>query len=345
MTRGAAQACSLRCVLTLAVATSLGCAPLVSPPKGQGTPPQQPTLELRPATVDQAPTTPDRRLSMGDRLRVSYFKSYSQEGPYYLEVGDRIKVIVESRPELTHEGEILPDGTATLPLLGPVRMRGKTVAEADAFLEEEYGAHLSRPSVDVLVTEPRGRVEDFFKVLLASPDGASREAEVTGSGVLEFPLLEPVQALGTTISETRRAIREAYAAVIPRLRVEVVLLHSQPIAVLGEVVAGGVFETSYPVTALRALALAGGPTVRAHLAEVLLIRQMPDGEPSVTVLDLKKFLDGEGLGGAAEQLMGNDVLYVPLSPIAKANVFVDQYFRKMWPVETGFGLGAAAQIK
>ena len=128
---------------------------------------------------------------------------------------------------------------------------------------------------------------------------------------------------------------------LPHVHVEVVLLHSQPIAVLGEVITGGVFESAYPMTALRALALAGGPTIRAGMSKVLLIRQLPNGDPSVTVLDLKSFLDGDGPGDAGVPLIGNDVLYVPLKRISKMNVFVDQYFRRMWPVETGFGLGWA----
>ena len=131
---------------------------------------------------------------------------------------------------------------------------------------------------------------------------------------------------------------------VPEVRVQVVASpRARPFAVLGEVEKGGVFEVRYPMTVLRALALAGGPTDRAHLTQVLLIRKNPNGEPGYAVLDLQMALAGEDPFLATTAMIGNDVLFVPIKPIARVNVFIDQYFRKMWPIETGLGFGVRVQ--
>jgi protein involved in polysaccharide export with SLBB domain len=213
-----------------------------------------------------------------------------------------------------------------------------TVREVTGELTRRYAKRLERPQVDVLVTKPRARIDDFFSVLLRSPSGPIQEVTLT-NGVIELPMIRSIEARGRTLGDVRRAVQSAYADVLPELRVGVLLLKRaiRSITVLGEVTKGGEFESPYPISAMRALALAGGVTDRARLTQVLLIRPETDGRLATTVLDMKKALDGSDATVGATTVFPNDVLYVPKSKIANVDVFVDQYIRKILPINPSLG--------
>jgi hypothetical protein len=173
--------------------------------------------------VRAGPAPPDVVLALGDVLEVAYAKRYVDDRPYRLEVGDGVRVTVADRPELGYEGVVLPDGTLTLPLLGPVSVRGRTVPAAAALLTRRFGRHLDGPRVDVLVTRPRARADDFFSVVLAGRRGPVREIVLTGA-FLELPLIAPVPALGRPLAAVRADLDAAYADALPEVRVAVTLL-------------------------------------------------------------------------------------------------------------------------
>jgi protein involved in polysaccharide export with SLBB domain len=371
--------------------------------------------------AEWAPTVPiDLDLGVGDVLEVSYFKAYSSEGSYRLEVGDAIQVRVASSgitgPYRLQAGDeieiivrsgvvqgpykILPDGKCTLPLLGSVVLRGMTVEEARSQLLSEYARHYDDPSLDVLVSQPtsdqivqdvtilpdgtgtlrqvgvvdlrgltvqavtdmlterysehfsqprvevvitrsRERVTDFFSVLFQRPGGAVREVTINEEGVLDLPLIQPINALGRPLREVRAEIAGAYQAVLPELSVTTSLLSrgQRTVTVLGEVKHAGVFETAYRVSALQAIAYAGGFTDRARRSQVLLVRPGPTGRLTVRSLNLDSALDLDDASLLAVAVQPHDIVFVPRTPIGNVNAFVEQYLRNMIPLDLGFGVG------
>jgi polysaccharide export outer membrane protein len=90
--------------------------------------------------------------SSGDR----YAAPTAQSVDYRLDVGDKVKVTVYNEPTLTGEFWVNPDGTLSLPLIGNVPARGKSVAQiaADARVRLADG-YLRDPKVSMEVIEFR----------------------------------------------------------------------------------------------------------------------------------------------------------------------------------------------
>lgn len=78
-----------------------------------------------------------------------------KEGEYTLGPGDRIKVDVFQAAELSGEHQVLVDGSIGFPLIGMVKVQGKTIPELTQTLSQQYGRYIKRPVVTVYLTSPR----------------------------------------------------------------------------------------------------------------------------------------------------------------------------------------------
>jgi polysaccharide export outer membrane protein len=111
---------------------------------------------------------------------------------------------------------------------------------------------------------------------------------------------------------------------------------------MGEVKKPGAMAMNRPVNLVSAIAMAGGFTDAADDAAILVMRLRPNNDYDYWTLDLKRgLLAPEQQGGFA--LRSNDVVYVARSPIANANLFVQQYIRGLLPFD--LGIGYAIQVR
>jgi protein involved in polysaccharide export with SLBB domain len=102
-------------------------------------------------------------------------------------------------------------------------------------------------------------------------------------------------------------------------------------------VTGEVKNPSAPVfwlgmTALQAVASAGGFLDTARTQDVILIRREQNAYRGYR-LALDAALSGEDFSQDAH-LEPGDILYVSKTPIANVDVWVDQYIRKLLPINT-----------
>jgi polysaccharide export outer membrane protein len=154
---------------------------------------------------------------------------------------------------------------------------------------------------------------------------------VRPDGYVTIPLLGEVHAEGMRPSELEEAIRTRYAEVLVEPEVSVIVSEfaNQRIFVFGEVLDPGAIDLRGASTILDAIAEAGGLTYNGRNDSIILIRQQPDGMFSGTRVNLQDLLAGR----SAENIMlkPRDVVYVPMTFIAKVDVFVDQFFAKITP--------------
>ena len=85
-----------------------------------------------------------------------------------------------------------------------------------------------------------------------------------------------------------------------------------------------------PTTLMQSIASAGGFTDRSKLAEVIVIRRRSN-KTVVVVANLNDVINGKDTRQDIN-LLPSDIVYVPRTPIANVNIWVDQYIRKNIPL-------------
>ena len=286
---------------------------------------------------------PPRVVSMGDVLGVGFFLNPKLPvGHYKIGVGDLLKVDVAEHPELSRDDvSVLPDGRISLTLIGSFPVVGKTVDEVST---EVANLYMTRRIKDVKVMVAVTRAQQRVK-LLTDPEargvGSTKlEYRIYDEPFLELPFIGAV-AVGRPLSEVRRDIREAYEREFgEQLKVTVNLISrvQENIFVLGEVKKpGGYPIPSGQIPMVNAIATAGGFEDSALREEVLVIRFQDDGSYVYWTVNLDDPVLPAG-PQPAFPLKGNDVVFVPKTTIAKVDVFVDQYIRKVIPFVPSGGI-------
>lgn len=102
----------------------------------------------------------------------------------------------------------------------------------------------------------------------------------------------------------------------------------------GEVNRPGMISLIRPITVMQSISQAGGVKESALTTEAIVIRSGSDHKAMVIPVDISKVIDGTDMGQDIV-LRPFDIVFVPKSPIANVNMWVDQYLRKNIPVYFG----------
>lgn len=127
-----------------------------------------------------------------------------QEDAYIIGPGDGLQLrflSLSTRQDLSGPIEVNSDGSATVPLIGSVRLSGLTLSQASLWLQTLYGQQLLRPELDLLLVRPRplrvslvGEVERPGVYTLTNQEVSQTLAEVTITGVPT--LVDAIQKAG-----------------------------------------------------------------------------------------------------------------------------------------------------
>lgn len=234
---------------------------------------------------------------------------------YVLGAGDVIKVTVFQSPDLSIEARVSESGMVTFPLLGPVRLGGLTIGQAEKRLADglREGNFLKAPQVSILVTQLRGNqasvlgqvnrpgryplelADTRLTDLLAMAGGIS----TTGSDVLTV--------VGTRSGKPFRAqvdFPTIFAGRNPAQDIiiqndDVVYVDRVPVIyIYGEVQRAGTIRLERGMTVLQALASGGGLTQRGTEKGIRVHRRGPDGVVQVLTPQMQ------------DPLQQDDVVYV-----------------------------------
>lgn len=156
---------------------------------------------------------------------------------------------------------------------------------------------------------------------------------VRPDGRISLQLANEIQAAGKTPAELTERLKAAYAEELEKPEVSVILrsFAGQQVYIDGEVNNPSVVPLSPSMTVLQSISAAGGLKGSARTTEVIVIRKSRGGEPRTFTVNLDRVVDGT----APDQdvaLSPFDVVYVPRSPIANVNLWVDQYIRQNIPI-------------
>jgi len=139
---------------------------------------------------------------------------------------------------------------------------------------------------------------------------------ILADGTITPPLLKTTKVVGLTIDEVQERLNVAYAEFLkfPKVAVRVMSVYSDRVFVLGEVQSAEAVTLVGPMTALQAIAQAGGFEMEfANRRQIRVIRRGPNGQPVVLTVDAVAVVAGQQLD---VPLQRGDVVFVPTTGLA-----------------------------
>lgn len=291
---------------------------------------------------------PRYTLNPGDDIGVSFdVRAVESEEDYKLQEGDEVQIKVLFHDEVGGDYIVRPDGKINLPYIGGLRIVGLTPEEAGATIANLYSDRYRDPVVTVQLIDTGQRIENLRQVFSSGLNqGLRREYSVGPDGRVNLPVVGEFEAVGLTVGQLQSIINSAYARMVPEVSVNVTLNNTQghAVYVMGEVAEPGRYPITGPMTASRALTLAGGENIAtADLSTCVLLQlDVVAGEATAQYVDLESVLRKGDISRDA-WLGPNDVLVVPSTRIARMDRWVDQYVAKLF-LFRGFGGNASYRL-
>jgi len=162
----------------------------------------------------------------------------------------------------------------------------------------------------------------------------NRDIVVRPDGEVSLEIIGTVAAAGLTPEQFAAKLNQGYMRELrnPGATVRLKSSPSWRVYVQGQVAHAGAFTLQPGMTALQAIADAGGVTDNAGAGRAVLIRRDACGNPQGTLVDLAAADNGGGKKVDDVALMPADVVVVPRSMIADLDLFVKQYIQNLLPI-------------
>src|SRR5262245_13365375 len=159
--------------------------------------------------------------------------------------------------------------------------------------------------------------------------------QIRPDGKISLLLVDDLTAAGLTSRQLSETLTERYARLYRDVQLSVIVrkFANNKVYVGGEVGQPGLLPITGRFTALTAILQAGGFKGTARTDSVVLLREQ-GGKPQAVKLDLKGVIEARAQDVVLQPF---DVVYVPLSRIAKVDKFVDQYMRQLIPITATAG--------
>jgi polysaccharide biosynthesis/export protein len=295
------------------------------------------------------------RSRVDDALEMMYRLSRDEQpNPYQLNVGDEVKVESLTDPAIDARVFVLPDGTITLRLLGPVHAANQSVAQLRQRLEELYKKYYKVPSITVTPTKFDTKLEDLRATVdrrAGVAGGQAIDLRVTPEGTVSLPAIGCIRVQGLTLPEIQKEVNERYRQTIEGIEVVPILTQRAPryVYVLGEVRTPGRFEMVGPTTILQAISMAGSWNVGANLPQIVVFRRGDDWRLMATMVNLEGALRGKQPCPRGEiWLNDSDIVIVPKCRILEIDDFVNLVFTRgiygVFPMSTSINFQKASSI-
>ena len=248
----------------------------------------------------------------------------SDQAHYKISPGDTLDITVFGAPDLSQKVRVTSNGEAYLPLVNYIQVAGLDVQEAQSAIENalKKGNFLTSPHVSVFISEYASGIVVMGEVVKPGI------YPVTASKGMLFDILTeaggPTPTAGQVVTITHRGDTNQQTVLLshdPKKDMEanvpvyqgdtIMVSKAGMIFVVGEVVSPSAFimESKSGYTALKALAMAHGPTRLAKLSQAMVVRQTPEGVKQIPVP-----LDKIARSKAPDtELLADDILLVPMN--------------------------------
>lgn len=170
------------------------------------------------------------------------------------------------------------------------------------------------------------------------PDN-DQEVVVRPDGKIPLSLVGDVQAAGLTSVQLSEELVRRYSANLrdPKVAVGLKAQGARGIYVGGEVVRPSFVQYRQGVTAIQVILEAGGLKDTAKPSDVVVLQKGADDRYRVSKINIDEIISNGDMGSDIT-LGPSDVVFVPRSAVANANLFVEQYIIRMLPVRLNLPL-------
>lgn len=249
---------------------------------------------------------------------------------YLLGAGDSIRVNVFQNPEMTVETRVSESGTITYPLIGEIKVGGKTIQAAEQTVAQALikGGFVKKPQVNIVLLQVRGNQVAVLGMVnrpgrypLETFNTHLSEIIATAGGVT------PIAGNGTAVlSGTRNGQPYKYELDIASLflnekKAEDVMVNNgdviyvipgNQVSIIGQVLRPGRFSLeSGKMNVVDALALSGGMVPTA--ADTVVITGMRDGKPFKQEVDIPSLFLSKDTSDVF--VVAGDQIYVHRAPV------------------------------
>ncbi len=154
----------------------------------------------------------------------------------------------------------------------------------------------TKPAATPATTDPAYIIgpEDVLDINVWKEPDMTRIVPVRPDGKITLPLINDVQAAGSTPQQLAAAVTDKLRKYMtePQVTVIVTQINSQRVFVVGEVLRAGAFPLVPGTTVLQALANAGGFTTFANVKKIHVMR-MVDGKHTELPFNYREVLKGD----------------------------------------------------
>jgi polysaccharide export outer membrane protein len=284
--------------------------------------------------------------------------------PYRVMKGDTLSINFPLNVELDVKSALVrPDGKIAMNLIGDVPAFGLTIPELQEDISKRYKEFIARTSYSRVF-----KGGDYFDLRFVYNPEMNIGVRIGADGNINLPMLGVVPAAGRTVEELREDLIQLYSKDIVKPDVAVLVgvspnaspldiatkkVHDDPryitislvksagqwVFVGGEVGMARAVAYDGQLTLLQAIFSAGGAKETADLSRVVVLRRGTFEQAEWIQTDLASPLEGNSLKNDVA-LKPGDMVLVPMSGIAKLNLWVKQYIRDVLPIQTQGTVGA-----
>ena len=273
------------------------------------------------------------------------------EEKYRIRRGDGISVRFLYNAELDVTNIIVrDDGMVTLPVIGDVMAADNTPVQLEDLIKDGYQKYSEETGYGKVI-----RAGDEIQIRFVYNPHLNQRLIVRPDGFVSLLKLGEVKADGVNFVEFESSLKKGYQKYIRNPEMAVYMLFSRTrkiysgegeISVLvtapqpkqvfvgGEVGEPKLIEFRDWLTPWQAINHAGGLRLGADAGRVIYISRSENDNALITKIDLQRYLKRD-TEVQNLYLRHGDVLLVPRTGIAKLNLFVEQYIRKVVPFNTG----------
>ncbi|MBI2352572.1 MAG: polysaccharide biosynthesis/export family protein [Deltaproteobacteria bacterium] len=273
--------------------------------------------------------------------------------PYRIRSGDVVSIKFIHNPELNETVPVRSDGRISLAMVGEVTGAGLELAELRATISEKYKNLVANTGYGEVLKEG-----DNLEIRLVYNPEYNQAVIIRSDGRISLPVVGEVKAAGLRpgelqkqlVKEYQKHLKNPYVAVLvgPNtakkifadeafISVSLGKPADPEVFVGGEVLTPKAVKFEDQITTLQAIMQAGGVKETGDLSRVVILRRGKFEQGEWIQTNLSNPISGKSLQNDIA-LRDGDVVVVPMTGIAKVDLFVKQYIRDVLPVQSGFSI-------